>query len=277
MIKILIIFTFFALFLKCEPANILGVFPVPVFSHQSVFRKLSNALVKRGHHVTVITGLPVDEPHLDNYTEIDRREVAFLEREKLFAKEMDTSYNMFTQYSNVIDITFSLVDKVIYGPEVEEWIKNKNKHFDLILVEDCVRSGIILSHVFKAPVISISSFGGTFETFEIVGGATHDFLYPIGIRRKYSDLTIWEKMLELYINFRLKRIYKYQEALQDEANKKRYGSDTPTINELQNNIKMLFLNLHPVWDSNRPVPPNVIYLGGLHQKPEKELPKVILF
>ena len=276
MLKTVVFFAFLTLLLKCEPARILGVFPVPVLSHQSVFRKLTNELVKRGHHVTVISGLPTNEPHMENYTEIDRRDVAYGVREKLLEKEMNTSYNMFTQYSNVLEITFSIVDKVIHGPEVEDWIKNKNEHFDLIFVEDCVRSGSILSHLFKAPVISISSFGGTFETFETVGGATHSFLYPIATRRKYHDLTIWEKIFELYVEFRLQRMYKYWEALQDEANKKRYGPDTPTLNELNNNIKMLFLNIHSVWDSNRPVPPNVVYLGGLHQNPEKELPKVPL-
>ncbi|XP_028167287.1 UDP-glucuronosyltransferase 2B4-like [Ostrinia furnacalis] len=36
---------------------------------------------------------------------------------------------------------------------------------------------------------------------------------------------------------------------------------------------MMFLNVHPMWDSNRPVPPNVVHLGGMHQKPAKDLPK----
>ncbi|CAH2058052.1 unnamed protein product, partial [Iphiclides podalirius] len=35
---------------------------------------------------------------------------------------------------------------------------------------------------------------------------------------------------------------------------------------------MLFLNIHPIWDNNRPVPPSIIYTGGLHQEPQKKLP-----
>ncbi|KPJ13397.1 Ecdysteroid UDP-glucosyltransferase [Papilio machaon] len=52
-----------------------------------------------------------------------------------------------------------------------------------------------------------------------------------------------------------------------------FGENVPRIDELYDNVAMLFLNFHRIWDSNRPVPPSVIYMGGLHQNPQKELPK----
>nr|XP_049706113.1 UDP-glycosyltransferase UGT5 isoform X4 [Helicoverpa armigera] len=54
--------------------------------------------------------------------------------------------------------------------------------------------------------------------------------------------------------------------------KKNFGEDTPALSELNNNVDMLFINIHPVFEGIRPVPPSVVYMGGLHQKPEKELP-----
>ncbi|XP_064074696.1 UDP-glucosyltransferase 2-like isoform X4 [Vanessa tameamea] len=51
------------------------------------------------------------------------------------------------------------------------------------------------------------------------------------------------------------------------------GSNIPNLNDLRKKNRMLFLNVHPVWDFNRPVPPNVLYLGALHLKPQRDLPK----
>ncbi|OWR54293.1 UDP-glycosyltransferase UGT33B1 [Danaus plexippus plexippus] len=52
-----------------------------------------------------------------------------------------------------------------------------------------------------------------------------------------------------------------------------FGPETPNINELKKNVDMLFLNIHPIFVDNQPVPPDVIYVGGIHIKPRKELPK----
>lgn len=52
------------------------------------------------------------------------------------------------------------------------------------------------------------------------------------------------------------------------------GSDVPMISEIKKNVDMLFLNTHPIWEGNQPVPPNVVYLWGLYQKPKMELPEV---
>ncbi|KAJ8708420.1 hypothetical protein PYW07_010545 [Mythimna separata] len=58
--------------------------------------------------------------------------------------------------------------------------------------------------------------------------------------------------------------------------RKHFGPDTPHISEFYENVHMLFLNVHPVFEGIRPVPPTVVYTGGLHQKPIKELPVDLL-
>ncbi|OWR45210.1 UDP-glycosyltransferase UGT33B11 [Danaus plexippus plexippus] len=64
---------------------------------------------------------------------------------------------------------------------------------------------------------------------------------------------------------------------ENEVLKRLFGSEIPDINELRKNIRMVFLNVHPIWDFNRPVPPNVIYLGQMHLQKErvKKLPEEI--
>ncbi|KAI5633118.1 UDP-glucoronosyl and UDP-glucosyl transferase domain-containing protein [Phthorimaea operculella] len=53
--------------------------------------------------------------------------------------------------------------------------------------------------------------------------------------------------------------------------KERFGRDTPSVKELSNNIDMLFLNMHPIWEGNAPWPPSIIHTWGIHHKSEKPL------
>lgn len=39
-------------------------------------------------------------------------------------------------------------------------------------------------------------------------------------------------------------------------------------------MDLLSLNVNPLWNLNQPVPPGIVYLGGMHQKSKKDLPKV---
>ncbi|XP_023937620.2 UDP-glucosyltransferase 2 [Bicyclus anynana] len=273
--NIICVLILFQLLVISRTAKILAVFPVPVLSHQLVFRELTQELARRGHHVTIVTGIPLypkgQAPA--NYTEIDIRPVTDNVRANLLNEDIKSSDDIIAQF----EVTFKAVTKIIEGllelKDVENLIQDKSAHFDVIFVEDCVKASLIFSHIFNAPVIQISSFGGTFKTFEAVGASTHPFLYPLAVRRKYNDLSIQEYISEFYLLYKIAKLFNDAETLETEIVRKRFGKNTPSIHDLQKNIHMLFLNIHPIWDSNRPVPPNVIYLGGLHQKVLKELPE----
>ncbi|XP_023937635.2 UDP-glucosyltransferase 2-like [Bicyclus anynana] len=258
-----------------KSAKILAVLPIPVLSHQMVFRELTQELARRGHQITVATGFPLypkgQAPA--NYTEIDIRPVTDNVRAHLLNEDIKSSDDMVAQF----EVTFRAGTRIIEGllefEDMDNLVKDKNAHFDLIFIEDCAKSMLIYSHIFNAPVIEISSFGGTFKTFEAVGALTHPILYPLAVRQKYNDLSMWEKISELYLLYKIEKLYNDADTLETELIRKRFGKNTPSIHDLQKNIHMLFLNIHPIWDSNRPVPPNVIYLGGLHQKPHNDLPE----
>ncbi|XP_038217925.1 UDP-glucosyltransferase 2-like [Zerene cesonia] len=52
-----------------------------------------------------------------------------------------------------------------------------------------------------------------------------------------------------------------------------FGTDVPRYEELEKNVQLLFLNEHPIWADNHPVPPNIVYIGGIHQSTERALPE----
>ncbi|XP_069356021.1 uncharacterized protein [Maniola hyperantus] len=259
-----------------EPARILAALPVPMPTHQMVFRVLLQELVKRGHHVTVITGVPsyTDGQAPVNYTEINVQQVMEVIRTNLITEELKISDDLVPQFLSTFKISVEINDKLFGMKVIQDFIRNtESTYFDLIFVEDCFKSSLIFTHIFNAPVIHLSSFGGSFETFEAVGAATHPFLYPLAVRQRYTNLSVWEKLLELHVEYRLQKAYHEHELMDNDIFKKYFGINAPTIDELKKKIQMIFLNIHPIWDSNRPVPPNVIYLGGLHQKVQQEIPK----
>lgn len=52
-----------------QAENVLLVFPIPTMSHHIVGEELAKALVKKGHHVTIITPFHAKEKP-QNYTEV---------------------------------------------------------------------------------------------------------------------------------------------------------------------------------------------------------------
>ncbi|XP_068623988.1 UDP-glycosyltransferase UGT5-like [Battus philenor] len=269
------------IFLTCivissiESARILCVFPTPSISHQVLFRPLTLELTKRGHEVTVIKTDPLyPKGHtLKNYTEIDVHDVSYSRWNKRLAnidKELRGKADILEILYNELT---SILEDQIKTKHVQNILSYNRDYFDLLLAESCSRPALGLSNVFNVPVIQISSLGSGMNNQATMGASSHPLLYPSAIRKRVYNLTIWEKLTELKEEFKQQMILKSTESYDDKVLKEIFGPDIPSLKQLYKNVQMLFLNVHPIWDNNRPVPPGVIYLGGLHQNPEKELPK----
>ncbi|KAL0860430.1 hypothetical protein ABMA27_009819 [Loxostege sticticalis] len=256
-----------------EGARILAVIPTPSISHQVVFRPLVQELAKRGHDVTIITTDPVfpkgGTPA--NLTEVDVHDMSY----KLWQDFVKTSSGSTNDLKTQITVGLELIGKIFgYQMETKE-VQHiiKHKKFDLLMLEAIARPALALSHVFKVPVIQVSSFGAVFGNYETLGAPVHPVLYPTMFRQRIYNLTFWEKVSELYNHYDFTRIYHSMEDQENAMVKRIFGPETPSLSELSNNVDMLFLNMNPIWEGNRPVPPSVIYMGGLHQKPVKDLPQ----
>ncbi|XP_028175156.1 UDP-glucuronosyltransferase 2B20-like [Ostrinia furnacalis] len=257
-----------------EGSRILAVFPTPSISHQVVFRPLVQELVKRGHEVTVVTTDPAfakgEAPA--NLTEVDVHDMSYkLWREHFLATSTGNKNDLRTQMRVAFELFTKIFGSQMETKEVQDIIKHGK--FDLLMVEALVRPAISLSHIFKVPVIQVSSFGATYWNWDVVGAPVHPFLYPSMFRQRIMNLTIWEKISELYNHYTFKNLAHSVEERENQMIRRIFGEDMPSLTELSNNVDMLFVNMHPIWEGNRPVPPSVLFMGGLHQKPVKELPK----
>ncbi|KAJ8708426.1 hypothetical protein PYW07_010551 [Mythimna separata] len=240
--------------------------------HQVVFRVLTQELARRGHEVTVITTDPAfpNGGTPANLTEIDVHDLSY-ENWKIFREVGSTGEkDLIFQIRLASEIMLKIIEMQLKVDKVKKILKEEK--FDLVLLEACARPAIMLSHVFKAPVIQISSLGPCTFNVETVGSAWHPLLYPTLLSKRLHNLTKWEKLVELWNFYKTESALNEYRDAENELAKRLFGPSVPPINELNNNVAMLFLNIHPIWEGNRPVPPSVIYMGGLHQLPVKKLP-----
>ncbi|RVE45575.1 hypothetical protein evm_009772 [Chilo suppressalis] len=263
-----------------DSARILGVFPMTSISHQYVFRALTLELAKRGHELVVITPDPAfpktKAPY--KYTEID---VSFTyEKLKEFQNDM-TFYKRgviieaetvlrFDVYKCMLELYMD----ALHSESVEKLIQDKSQRFDLILLERLLNYHLIFTEIFKAPAILVSSFHGVPESYEIMGAvARHPIFYPTIMRENFGNLSLIEKIQETKFEYEFMKTLQKVEKYENEQLKAKFGPNTPTVFELKNNIDFLFINSNPIFCNNRPVPPNVAFVGPLHLQPLKELPQ----
>ncbi|XP_046972654.1 UDP-glucosyltransferase 2-like [Vanessa cardui] len=256
-----------------ETAKILGVFPTPSISHQVVFRPLMLELAKRGHEVTVITTDPAYPKHQapQNLTEIDVHDMSY-DYVKDFLVIHGKEKNPIKLSHVACDFILGVFVMQFKSAEIENLLQS-NKQFDLIIVESYIRPALIFSYLYNAPVIEFSSLGGINSALEMVGAVTHPLIYPNALQRRTHNLTFWEKITVLYYYYATEFIFAQHEQTENDVLRSIIGSNIPNLKDLRQNVRMLFLNVHPLWDFNRPVPPNVLYLGGMHLKPQQDLPK----
>ncbi|KAG6460587.1 UDP-glucosyltransferase 2 [Manduca sexta] len=267
--------------LQVDSARILCVFPFPAVSHQNVFHTYNKEHLRRGHELVVISPNPMKDRAPGNITEIDishtYKMLLNLKMDGVFVPKrgvittMDslTSVESYSQLINMMTEQFN-------PPEVKKLIAYRHKEkFDLIVVEALPYMQTIYAHLFNAPLILFSSLHGVPDHFEVMGAVSrHPTFYPYVYRHKHSNLNFFDKIQAVYDEFKLLRRNWAMDDIETEHLQRIFGKDALPIQELKNRAELLFLTGHAIIGNNRPVPPNVIYLGsGIHLKPVKPLPE----
>ncbi|ABY65856.1 ecdysteroid UDP-glucosyltransferase [Orgyia leucostigma nucleopolyhedrovirus] len=258
-------------------SRILAVFPTPSYSHQSVFKVYVETLAERGHELVVVRPLMhvnYKQPLAANITHIDatlseKYFASLIEDSAVFRKRgmvADSSTVTARNYMGLVRMISEQLDL----PAVQTLIKYKT-HFDLLITEAFIDYPLILSHLLgDLPVVQISSGYGVAENFETMGAvARHPIFYPNMWRSKFRNLNTWEIIAELYTELRLQNEFNILAEEQNKLLKQQFGESSPTVQELRGNVQLLLVNIHAVFDNNRPVPPSVQYLGGLHLHDKK--------
>ncbi|XP_045761820.1 UDP-glycosyltransferase UGT4-like [Maniola jurtina] len=268
-------------------SKILAVFPVPsVITSQVVLRPLIQELVKRGHEVVVITADPVfpkgQSPQ--NLTEIDIHYLTYKTWDDFLEAVQGKDYVTPELIRRFLNITLNVFKALVNSEEIQEILNDKDRSFDLLLVEACMRPALSFAHRYNVPVIEFNSLDGVFRKFDSTETPADFFLYSLPLCLRFPDLTSWKQILEAYNNNNkeIQEDYNKHVETEDVIVRSIFGPEVPSLSELKKQVQLIFLNVNPIWDrsdppnnTDRSVLTNIIYLGIIHQKSNKLLLKPI--
>ncbi|XP_030032898.2 UDP-glucosyltransferase 2 [Manduca sexta] len=266
---------FLTIAFKIDAAKILTVAPLPSLSHQIIYRPIHDELIRRGHEVTFITTNP-SYPNGDapkNLREIDVGPASY----DMWTKEFNVDvFGKKVFLTKGVNKTVHLAPKIFGMQLAMEKVKKviENNNYDLLILQGWFRATMLLSHLHKVPVVKISSFTMMYDNALTAGAPSHPLYHPNSFQQRAYNLTWWEQIQEVYNSLSVEYTF-YKNEDEETAMLRRFYPDIPDLNVLNDNVDMLHVNAHPMWDKNRPMPPNAVYIGFIHQKPPKPLPKDI--
>lgn len=252
-------------------ANILAVQPFAGKSQWNTMNAVLRALTDRGHNVTVFTPFPVGDR--DNYVEVntsDGNKTVTLVDLKVAVQYLGPVTSLMTflmnntrsgcdtihRHPRMVDIltavrpsVFDAVVTVSYGSECTAYVAS-------VL-------GVPAIYVVPMPIITFlerSLFG------HVPNPATVAHLYfRSGALKTFADrlvntaLTVYCSCTWWYVEWR--------QALSDPRPYDQIDLVRPSLT---------FTNTHFITEPSRPLPPDVVQIGGIHLGPPKEIPTVIL-
>ncbi|CAH1989793.1 unnamed protein product [Acanthoscelides obtectus] len=264
--------TFLSLLALTSGARILGLVPTPSYSHQTALWPIWKKLASRGHKVTLITANPINDPKLSNLTEINIRETY-----KIWTpmyKNMKALHDPF-KINDVILPTLLAVSEYIFDNEEVKALTRNDTTFDIVIVETMFPEMLIFGEIFKCPTVCLSSMGGAIRVHESIGNSVHPVVYPELMLPYYKDLTFKERITSVLYYLAYKFRFEPQSLnVKNNALKKYFGENAPSITQLLDKVSMTFLDVHPALDGARPIGPNTVNFGGMvHIRDPQPLPK----
>uniref|UniRef100_A0A1B6E1B5 UDP-glucuronosyltransferase n=1 Tax=Clastoptera arizonana TaxID=38151 RepID=A0A1B6E1B5_9HEMI len=175
---------------------------------------------------------------------------------------------------NLLFELFTYLDNLV----LEQLLQKLNNHkFDLVMTE-IFNTDLFLgfAYKYKANIISLSSCPVVPWGTQRFGIPDNPAYIPYAFSSKIDLTSFTNRLWNFYSNFILKTVYEqyYLNKISNTA-KKYFGSDMTSLEELTKKTSLLLVNSHPSLKEARPLPPQVIEIGGLHVKPAKPLPKDI--
>lgn len=260
---------------SCKSANILGVFPFKFKSHFIVFDALMVELARRGHNITVVSPFPKSK-QIDNFQDIDVDQCNNMSMDIYVLDEAYKSHDPFYQ----ISVLFSLKDleePFLLCPPVQQLLAS-NYTYDLIVTEIfCSNLMFAFAEKFHAPHVSFCP--SILFPWAADHSGTPD--NPSYITYPHSYVIVEGAVSTFYQRLYNTALYLYGKTMfyltnqKSELQKQKYFKFIePTLQQIAKNTSLILTFSHFSINNPRPLPPNVIEVGGLQISNANTLPKV---
>lgn len=258
------------IYVPVQTERILAISPIAAKSHWNFMSAILQVLTERGHHVTVFTPLP--EGNRENYTEIDTSKV-IEKRGFIKAEDIKKQFSSWTGIMKMINKFNRNGCQAIYENDAMKKIIADSNSFDVVIV-DIVTSecGSYLSTLLNIPLVYIIAPPLVPYMERTVLG---HYPNPAAVSHLFNDYSVPRTFVERFSNTVL---LTYTSCLLNYINWSINEDDVQPFDKVEpTKPSIMFTNGHFITDASRPLPPNVIKIGGIHLKPRKKIPDVSKF
>jgi glucuronosyltransferase len=259
-------------------ANILMVFPAPSYSHTIAAKVLANALVERGHSITLLTtdARPMNHP---NITQIDLSFSYQLWNDGFdFVAYKENNVGIESMIESFAHTIYDVLVMQLSSPEVQALIRQRRRaKFDLVIVESM---GFLPYHafaeLFDAPLMGFNSFDAPMDFHMSQGNYVNPFVVNEAALFPYiEELSFFERwnvikrMAKIAYTVVLKPdiMNRYKHLIREF-----FPMISSSPQELLDKVEFLMVNTHPALGFIRPLVPTTVQLGFIHIERAKPLP-----
>lgn len=259
-------------------SNILMVFPAPSYSHTIAAKVIANALVERGHSVTLLTTDARPMNH-SNITQIDLSFSYQLWNEGFdFVAYKENGVGIESMIESFALTIYDVLVMQLSSPEVQNLIKQRHRmKFDLVIVESM---GFLPYHafaeLFNAPLMGFNSFDAPMDFHISQGNYVNPFvvneaaLFPtigeLSFLERWNVIKVLTKIVYTVV-MKPDILNRYKHLI-----KEFFPMISLTPQELLDKVEFLMVNTHPALGFIRPLVPTTIQLGFIHIEKANPLP-----
>ncbi|VVC34040.1 Hypothetical protein CINCED_3A018919 [Cinara cedri] len=262
--------------LPAENARILAIETIAAKSHWNFMSAVLRSLTGGGHNVTVFTPFP--KGNEENYTEVDMSDVLPVKIGMDLTSVIQDFGDARSLVSKATEIMSVFCDMIYNDSRVIGILAGGlDANFDAIVIEPgpapCLTYAAAGSNL---PVIYTVPMAKAFLTDN---GAVRDVSNPATVSSIFSrhavPKTFAQRFSNTLLSVYIEAYVTLQHALRRVAVK--FATDRRPYDEyVPDQPSILFTNGHYVSDAARPIPANVVSVGGIHLKPPEKIPKDIL-
>lgn len=262
------------LFAVSNGANILGVFPIPFFSHHAFNQRIVDIVLERGDHVTVLTEISF-KPH-ENLTEIRINEST---DGKFSFNILATKSNKF-RFFHDIKLVVGLVElfwRQLSSENVQRFISQENRsRFDLVLLEHFYAHPFMaFAEIYDCPIVMTSSLEPTALINSLLGNdvnpVTNNDSWMFAVIG--GEMNIVSRLQSLLVSILAlgisDPILRYISQYQIHRN---FPGIEASLEEIEDRVVLMLANTNQAMGFIRPSV-NTIQVGFLTIEPPKPLPE----
>lgn len=172
-----------------------------------------------------------------------------------------------------------IADYSLSSANVQQFLKRTDLHFDLVINEEFfMESFLMFAHKYKAPLVTISTYG-TSDFFDRGMGLMTPWSHVSHSMLSFSDnMSFYERCYNVAfstLDYFMRRFFHLPKQMQVAQKHFSNLEPLPPVEDLLKNISVTLVYTHRSIAYPRPSMPGIVNIGGAHIKPVEPLSKDI--